>query len=368
MTRKQITRRDFVSGGTLAAGALVSGLSKATATEPDRSKILNYNENMEYRRLGKTGLMVSAVCLGGHWKRVGVMMKGPFKGQGYSKADIDNLNNRDFTKNRHEVVSRCIDVGINYIDACAGPEILAYSHALRGRRHKMYLGYSWHVRESRFPEWRSGKKLIEGFDEGLREAKLDYADLWRISLPMEQMRTLDDVLRVEEGAAEALAKAKKQGKARFTGVSTHNRVWLKSVIGQYPQQMEAVLFPYTASSKVLPEHSLFDAVTKHDVGVFGIKPFADNSLFVGDSSPNSPYREQDDRRARLAIRYILNNPAITAPIPGLISIHQVDNAAKAVQERRRLDLKEAAELEMASKEMWAHLSDGYQWLKDWEYV
>jgi aryl-alcohol dehydrogenase-like predicted oxidoreductase len=361
MTRTQLTRRYFT-------GALAVGLGAASAKEPAHGITLNYNENMEYRPLGKTGMMVSAVCLGGHWKRVNVMMKGPFEGAGYAKADMDNVNNPDFLKNRHDVVSRCIDVGINYIDACAGPEVLAYSKVLKGRRDRMYLGYSWHVRESRFPEWRSAKKLMEGLDEGLREAKLDYVDLWRISLPMDQMRSLGEVLAVEEGAAGALEMAKKQGKARFTGVSTHNRIWLKSMIEQYPQQMEVVLFPYTANSKELPDDSLFDTVKKHRVGVLGIKPFADNSLFRGDSSPSSPNAEEDDRRARLAIRYILGNPAITAPIPGLINLHQVDNAARAVRERRKLDVKEAAELERAGRAMWARLPQHYDWLRRWEYV
>ena len=40
------------------------------AATADTSKILNYNSDMEYRRCGKTNWMVSAVCLGGHWKRV----------------------------------------------------------------------------------------------------------------------------------------------------------------------------------------------------------------------------------------------------------------------------------------------------------
>ncbi len=332
------------------------------------ASILNYHQQMEYRRLGKTGLMVSAVCLGGHWKRVGVMMRGGLEGEGYSKADLDNLNNPEFIRNRHEVVSRCLDVGINYVDACAGPEILAYAKVLQGRRQKMYLGYSWHVRESRFPEWRSAKKLIEGLDEGMREAKLDYVDVWRISLPMDQIRSLGEVLAVEEGAVEALAMAKKQGKVRFTGVSTHNRVWLKSLIEEHPQQMEVVLFPYTAATRELPNDSVFDAIRKHDVGVFGIKPFADNSLFAGDSSPASPHAEEDDRRARLAVRYILSNPAITAPIPGLVSIHQVDNMVRAIGERRKLDLKERTELDRATRQMWAKLRPDHRWLKHWEYV
>ena len=41
---------------------------------------------------------------------------------------------------------------------------------------------------------------------------------------------------------------------------------------------------------------------------------------------------------------------------------------KALQERRKLDLIEKAELETATREMWAQLPQDYQWLKEWEYV
>jgi predicted aldo/keto reductase-like oxidoreductase len=266
------------------------------------------------------------------------------------------------------VVTHCIDVGINYIDACSGPEVMAYSQVLRGRRQKMYLGYSWHVKESRYVEWRSASKLLRGLDEGLREAKLDYIDLWRISLPIDGVSDLYELNAIEEGTVEVLAKAKKQGKARFTGISTHNRIWLNWMIEHHPEQMEVVLFPYTADSKALPDDSVFDAIKKHDVGVFAIKPFADNSLFQGDSSPASPHAAEDSRRARLAIRYILGNPAITAPIPGLISFAQIDNVVEAIAERRKLDTKERADLNRATDGMWSRLRADHQWLKDWEYV
>ncbi len=350
------------------AGAVSAGAPGQAAPKVERRKILNFNEKMEYRRLGKTDLMVSAVCLGGHWKRVGVMMKGPFKGSGASKEDDQNIHNSDLIRNRSDVVSRCLELGINYVDACSPPEILMYSKALRGRRDKMYFGYSWHTREPRFPEWRSSKKLIEGLDDGLKQAGLDYIDVWRISLPMEGISDLGELLRVEEATVEGLELARKLGKVRFTGVSSHNRVWLKSVIEQYPKQIQVVLFPYTANSKELPDDSVFDAIRKQDVGMFGIKPFADNALFKGDSSPNSPQAEEDDRRARLALRYILNNPAISAPIPGLVNLHQVDNAARAVMERRKLDGRERADLDRASRKMWAALNEDHKWLKEWEYV
>jgi aryl-alcohol dehydrogenase-like predicted oxidoreductase len=372
----QITRRDFAKCGAILTGGLAAGFDVAGAAPSSNRSILNYNQNMEYRRLGKTGLMVSAACLGGHWKRVHTVVKSASpKSACCDDADTANLSNPEFVKNRHDVVSRCIESGINYVDACSPQEILAYSKVLKGRRNKMYFGYSWHTREPRFTEWRDPNRLVQGLDDGLKEAGLDHIDVWRISLPMEGIADLGELLRVEEATVGALEKAKKQGKTRFTGVSSHNRVWLKSVVEQYPKQIEVVLFPYTANSKQLPEDSLFEAVQQQDVGVFGIKPFSSNALFEGDSSPTNTHREEDDRRARLAIRYVLSNPAITAPIPGMVSLAQVDNIAQAILERRQSDLKDrgkkpavSSELEPAARQMWARLPADYQWLKRWEYV
>ena len=70
----------------------------------------------------------------------------------------------------------------------------------------------------------------------------------------------------------------------------------------------------------------------------------------------------------MAIRYILATDVITAPIPGLINTHQVDNVVKAVKESRELDEAEAQELQQTMDEAWAKLPADYQWLKNWEYV
>jgi len=367
MDERKITRRDFVKQGAAAAAGIAAAAAAARAAETAQApagKILNHNAAMEYRRLGKTGLMVSAVSLGGHWKRLDKIVSLARQGPGWMGATLEDPA---FQKNRYEVMSRCMEVGMNYVDACSGAEVMAYAKALEGRRDKMYFGFSWYEYEMRFRPWRESlDKMMEGLESGLKQARLDYVDLWRIS--MEINTGAKQTEKEVEISIEALARARKQGKVRFTGVSSHDREWLKTAVEKYPEVMQVILTPYTAASKELPQDSLFESVRKCDVGVFGIKPFASNSLFAGDSSPDSPNAEEDDKRARLAIRYILGNPAITAPIPGLVSTHQVDNVVKAVRERRELDKTEKAALDKAMDEAWAKLPADYQWLRDWEYV
>ena len=347
-----INRREFLCETAAATAGLVAG-TQALGAADSAAKPLNFNPDMEYRPLGKTGLQISAVCMGGHWKRIDTVIGSV------------GTDHPDFKKNRFEVVTRCMERGINYIDACTASEVMAYSQALKGRRDKMHLGFSWYEEEMRYPQCRTADRLLATLEKGMKQAGLDYVDLWRITM-LEQsgQHTPAEV----EQMMKALEKAKQQGKARFTGFSTHDRLHIKSMIETYPAIVDVIVTPYTAKTKVLPTDSLFEALKKHRVGMFGIKPFASNSLFRGSSALDSPVADQDSRIARLAIRNILANPAITAPIPGLVNLNQVDNVAKAVRERRELDPKEQADLEQAGTEMWARLPHDYQWLKDFEYV
>jgi len=388
MEEPRLTRRRFVHQTAMGAAALAAGVSAAgsipvgNAAGADTSKILSYNPDMEYRRCGKTGWMVSAVCLGGHWKRVNKMVPGIFEGDSWLSL---NVNDPGFEKNRYDVVTRCIERGINYIDACTHKEIQAYSKALQGRRDKMYLGWSWYEREGHRHDQCNVKNFMQVLDDSLKLCRQEYVDLWRLYAGLGGHRTErgewigdrgqgDSVFfhsKAEcEAFAEAADRAKKQGKTRMTGVSCHDLPWLKYMMETYPGQMDVVITPYTAKTKALPDDGtgFFAAVKKCDCGLFGIKPFAGTSLFKGDSSPGNPHEEEDNRLARLAIRYILCHPAMTAPIPGLINPQQVDNVALAVKERRELDVKEKAELERAMDRAWANLPYHYRWLKDCEYI
>ena len=364
MAGRKITRRDFVKESALAAGGLALGASglQAAGTGAGTSKILNYNPNMEYRKAGKTGFMVSAVAMGGHWKRIDKMIPPGTTGKAIFGG---NLEGADFQKNRRDVVSKCMEVGINWIDACTCDEVKAYAKALEGRRDKMYLACSWYEREMRSAKKRTEKALLETLDWGMKEAGLDYVDLWRITMHEQSGKHTE--AEVEE-MMKALRAAKKSGKVRFTGFSSHDRNHIKWMIETYPDCVDGFSTPYTAKTKELPTDSVFETIRKYQVAVFGIKPFAGTSLFKGDSALDSPQAKEDDERARLAIRYILCNDALTAPIPGLLNPHQVENVAQAVLERRQLDKTEKAQLDQAMDEAWANLPADYQWLKDWEYV
>jgi len=70
MANQKLTRREFVRDSAVAAAGIAAAVGAAQAAATDTSKILNYNPAMEYHRAGKTGLMVSAVAMGGHWKRI----------------------------------------------------------------------------------------------------------------------------------------------------------------------------------------------------------------------------------------------------------------------------------------------------------
>ena len=108
-SRRQLFSRTSRAAVVSAIG--VSAVARATdagANRPavDSSRgIVNYNAKMRYRPLGKTGLMLSEVSLGGHWKNRNA--------ESFWRDFANDEVPEDVAKNRTEVVSACIDAGIN---------------------------------------------------------------------------------------------------------------------------------------------------------------------------------------------------------------------------------------------------------------
>jgi len=385
----KLSRRDFMRNTSLVAAGTVAGALVGTghaAVEPvHTSRILNFNSKMTYRRLGKTNLMISEVSLGGHWKNRNA---GRYWDH-FAKEQVPD----DVAKNRTEVVSACVDCGINYLDITTAAECLCYGVALKGRRDKMYVGADIHNLGPRNSSFCNVKDQTRNVDTCLRMLQTDYLDIWRPQAKMagqlntNQLNTDSEV----ESLIETFEKLHKAGKIRHLGMSSHCRPWFEHVIDKYPE-FEMIIFPCSAMTKekgltpvegnveeVNPGHgsdqtqSIFQTVRERDVGVVTIKPFFGGNVFESCGKTKFPVMgvgsKKENDLARLTLQCILANDAITATVPGLSTVYEVENAARAAYTRPLgMSAAEKDWLMRITERRWAALPQEYAWLRDWEVV
>jgi predicted aldo/keto reductase-like oxidoreductase len=388
MKKDEFTRRDFMRNtSVIAAGTITGALAGNTrAAEPvNTSKILNYNEKMHYRRLGKTNLMLSEVSLGGHWKNRNAGR--------YWDSFANEEVPADVAKNRTDVVSACIDSGINYLDITTAAECLCYGAALKGRREKMHVGADIHNLGPRGSDRCNVKDQTFNVETCLRLLKTDYLDIWRPQAKMsgklgtDQLNTDEEV----ESLIETFQKLHKEGKVRHLGMSCHCRPWFEHVLGKY-SDFEMIIFPCSSKTKVAGEtptadnvieanpgydtdqtQSIFTVLKAKDVGLITIKPYFGGNLFESCGKVKFPVMgvgsKTENDLARLTLQCILTNPCITATVPGLSTPYEVENAARASY-TRQLGMSPADKqwLTEITDRQWANLPQEYQWLHDWEVV
>jgi predicted aldo/keto reductase-like oxidoreductase len=187
---------------------------------------------------------------------------------------------------------------------------------------------------------------------------------------------------------EAFRKLHKAGKVLHLGISSHSRPWTQHVIEKYPQ-VEMFIFPCTAKTRekgkppvannieernpgVGPAaKSVFQSLRDNDVGLITIKPFFGGRLLkTYDKIKTGPGNKEDNDLVRLTLQCILNlNDVITAVIPGLSTVYEVENAAMASYTRPLgQNAADKEWLERMTDEHWAVLPQEYAWLRDWEVV
>ncbi|MBR5151811.1 MAG: aldo/keto reductase, partial [Elusimicrobiaceae bacterium] len=152
--------------------------------------------NMHYRRLGKTGLNVSAIGLGG-WAL----------GGGYDWGTI-------CAQEVAQTVHAALDSGINIIDTAPiyGTSEDALGRVLQGKRERVFLSTkcglvkngSWTDHDLRAPT------IINQLENSLRRLRTDYIDIYWIHY-------LDPRVPWQE-ALNTLAGLQAQGKIRHIGV------------------------------------------------------------------------------------------------------------------------------------------------------
>lgn len=346
------TRREFLKATSAAlAGVAIGSLGMADQPAPDSSQILNYNPKMGYRRLGKTGLMISEVSLGGHG--------------GQSVED------------RIPVLDKAVELGINYVDNNIGQECAMYGEAMRrasiAKRDRWIIGFGdWPVKVTEEYEKELSQPLLASeIDKRLKAYHTDMLDIWRpvgatwgpgqtvrATMLMVSHRVLDMVVEVFE-------KAQKQGKVRFLGISAHNPKVFQRVLNEYPQ-FSVIIFPYLFLTKEFDGDSLLELAQKKDVGVIGLKPFGAGTTFGLKPQQISG---RIDKRAHVLLKEMLREKRIAAVIPGVNIPEQLEENVRGSYER---DWPKTARddqiLRQCRENFYANLTPEYQWLRRWEVV
>ena len=144
---------------------------------------------MKYTTLGKTGLKVSVVGLGG------------IPVQRTDKAEAV------------EIVNACMEQGINYLDTARGYTVSEeyFGEAIKGNREK------WIIATKSMS--RTYDALKADIEISLKNLQTDYIDLYQIH----NIKTDEefDTCFGENGAYKALAEAKAEGKIGHIGATAH---------------------------------------------------------------------------------------------------------------------------------------------------
>jgi aryl-alcohol dehydrogenase-like predicted oxidoreductase len=152
---------------------------------------------MEYRTLGRTGVKVSAHCLG-------TMMFGP-----WGNTDEDECV---------RMIHDAIDAGINFIDTAdvygEGRSEEIVGKALRGRRDEVVLATKVHGEMGKGPNDQGNSRywITKEVENSLRRLQTDHIDLYQLHRP-------DPDTDIEE-TLSALTDLVRQGKVRYLGCST----------------------------------------------------------------------------------------------------------------------------------------------------
>ncbi len=267
-----VSRRAFI-GSTIAGS-----LGAQEASRPMQT------ERIPMRPLGKTGVQVSALGLGGF--HLG------------SAKDLDEAK---------RIVDEAIDNGVNFFDNCwdyhDGKSEEWMGDALQGKRDKVVL------MTKVCTHGRDQKVAMRMLEESLRRLRTDHLDVWQIHEVVYENDP--DLIFAQNGAAEALVQAKKDGKVRFVGFTGHKdpSIHLRMLSHDFPfdtVQMPLNCFDATFRSfeaRVLPE------LTRRGIAPLGMKSLGGSGEMVS----------QGGVRVEDALRYAMSLPVATT-ISGMNSL------------------------------------------------
>ena len=260
------------------------------------------------RPLGRTGVEVSAIALGGYHL-------------GLVKTKREAVR----------IVQEAFDEGITFMDNAweyhdgSSEEIMG--QGLEGRRHNAFL-------MSKVCTHGRGRKVaMKQLHESLKRLKTDYLDLWQIH---EVVYDNDPELHFAPGGViEALEEAKNAGKVRFLGFTGHKdpSIHLKMLSYNYPFdtcQLPLNVFDGTFRSF---EQNVLPALNLRGIAPLGMKSMC------GDGGPV----KKKVVTPKDALRYSLSLP-VAAVVSGVDSLKVLRQNLRIVRKFKPMTLEEMERL------------------------
>ena len=275
---------------------------------------------MNYRRLGKTGLMVSEIGLGAEW-----------------------LERHSYEECR-AIIDRAEEKGINILDCwMSEPNVRSnIGKAIAGKRERWYIqghiGSTW--QNGQYTRTRDVAQCRIAFEDLLSRLQTDYIDLGMIHY-IDQESDWDKAMNGPY--LDYVMELKARGKIRHIGISTHNPVIAKKAVET--GFIEMMLFSVNPAFDLMPPTDnidnyfgdyedesmagidpvrveMYKLCEQNDVGITCMKPYAGGRLFDEKRSPFGVALTPVQ-----CIHYCLTRPAVAAVMCGYDTPEHVDAAA-----------------------------------------
>jgi predicted aldo/keto reductase-like oxidoreductase len=285
------SRRSFLAAGlALPAAGLATTQSSSHSGSDQPAPALAAPASLSYQKLGRTGLTPTRVAFG-------------------CMITSDG-----------SVIEKAADLGINYFDTARGYQggnnERMVGAALKARRKQVYISSKSNAKD------KAG--ALEHIDTTLKTLGTDYIDIWYLHGKNSGDEITDDLL-------EAQAIAKKDGKIRFAGVSTHKGQ--ASVIDGAIKsgKIDVVLVAYNFSMGSDLDAAI-DRAKAAGLGIVAMKVMAGGFRRPqpGDKTQETLKR---DGAMVAALKWVLNNPQVDTTIPSMTDMEQLDADFKAMSSK-----------------------------------
>lgn len=244
---------------------------------------------MQYRRLGKTDLEVSAISFG--------TIKLP---------QVDQ-------QTASQCLNRALDLGVNFVDTARNykDSEAKIGVALKSRRDEYFLASKTAA--------RTADALTAELETSLSDLQTDCLDLYQLHTVSDE-ETWQQVM-APGGALEGARKAQDAGKFRHLGLSVHRAlpVMKKAVeCGEF----ETIMLAYSPLDQEGVGAEVLPLAKQHDVGVIVMKGLSGGLLCTPEWHEQHP--DEPDPLVAGSLRHILDSEGVSCVIPGMQAVWEVE--------------------------------------------